>query len=247
MKRRGLIAVGAGLYAIVLVATAPATWLDRGLSDATGGSLRLTQARGNLWSGSGRLESRDSRGRAGPSEQLAWRLLPRGLLGAGLSYRIELASGLRAFPATLSWSGLEVANAEFSLPAAALGLFLPRLEPLGLGGEVHVQIPRLAIAPGTARGHAALQWRSAGSALTPVSPLGDYELRVEANGFKGRSTLTTLHGPLQLAGRGEWAQGQPSRFVASARMPPALGPQLAPLLRLVAVEQRDGSFEWRLR
>lgn len=247
MKRWTLILTALGLYATVLLATAPATLIDRGLRDASQGRMRLAQASGTLWSGTGQLQSRDPRGRAGLSEGVKWRLRNINPWRAGLSFRVELDSGLRAFPLGLSWSELEVADAEFSLPALALGQLLPQLAPLGLSGEAHVQIPRMAIGTRSARGNAALQWRQAGSALTPVSPLGDYELRLQAHGSSGRSTLTTLQGPLQLDGRGSWGQGQRPQFLATARMPAPLKPQLAPFLRLVAVERGDGSFEWRLK
>ena len=247
MRRRTLIATTLGLYAVVLLATAPATLIDRGLRDASEGRMRLAQARGTVWSGTGQLQSRDPRGRAGLSEGVKWRLRGINPWRAGLAFRVELESGLRAFPLGLSWSGMEVTEAEFRLPAVALGQLLTQLAPLGPSGEVHVQISRLALGRNTVRGGAALQWRGAGSALTPVSPLGDYELRIEANGSEGRSTLTTLQGPLQLDGHGSWSQGRKPMFLATARMPPPLKPQLAPFLRLVAVEQGDGSFEWRLK
>lgn len=247
MKRRTLVATGLGLYALILLAAAPATLLDRGLRDASEGRVRLAEASGTVWSGAGRLQTRDPRGRAGLSEGVKWRLRGFNPLRAKLVFRVELASGLRAFPLSFSWSGLEVAGAEFQLPAVALGHLLPQLAPLGLRGEAHVQIPRLAFGTNSVHGGAALQWRGAGSALTPVSPLGDYEFRVEAAGTEGRSTLTTLRGPLQLDGRGSWRDGSRPLFLATARMPPLLKPQLAPFLRLVAVEQGDGSFEWRLK
>ena len=247
MKRRTLVAAGLGLYAVILLVAAPATLVDRGLRDASDGRMRLAQASGTVWSGAGRLQTRDPRGRAGLNEGVRWRLLRFNPLRAQLVLRVELDSGLRAFPVSISWSGLEVAGAEFQLPAVAMGHLLPQLAPLGLRGEAHVQIPRLAFSDNSVSGGAALQWRGAGSALTPVSPLGDYELRVEAGGPDGRSTLTTLRGPLQLDGHGSWRLGSKPLFVATARMPPLLRPQLAPFLRLVAVEQGDGSFEWRLK
>lgn len=247
MKRWTLIVTALGLYATILLATAPATLIDRGLRDASQGRMRLAQASGTLWSGTGQLQSRDPRGSAGLSEGVKWRLQGINPWRAELAFRVELDSGLRAFALRLSWSELEVAGAEFNLPAIALGQLLPQLAPLGLSGEAHVQIPRLAIGSNTLRGDAALQLREAGSALTPVSPLGDYELRIQASGSNGRGTLTTLHGPLQLAGQGTWSKNRKPQFLANARMPPKLRSQLAPFLRLVAVEQGDGSFEWRLK
>jgi general secretion pathway protein N len=93
------------------------------------------------------------------------------------------------------------------------------------------------------QGAATLQWRAAGSALTPVSPLGDYEVRFSAAGPAVHAALSTLEGPLQLDGKGTWSHGARPKFAATARVPAAQQEQLAPLLRLIAVERGAGRFE----
>jgi len=52
------VCVAMAAYAAFLVVLAPATLLDAGLRRASAGKLRLAQAHGSLWSGSGRLEIR---------------------------------------------------------------------------------------------------------------------------------------------------------------------------------------------
>ncbi|MDQ3040447.1 MAG: type II secretion system protein N, partial [Pseudomonadota bacterium] len=96
------------------------------------------------------------------------------------------------------------------------------------------------------RGSATMQWRNAGSALSPVSPLGGYEFRITAEGAAIRTVLHTLQGPLQLDGNGLWVTDGQSGFHTTARMPAELQSQLAPFLRLIAVERGDGSFELQL-
>ena len=247
MKRRWLAAALGVAYALALIATAPATLLDARLQRASDGRLRLAQAQGTLWSGTGQIEIRDARGRTGLAKRVAWRLLPVALLRARLAYEVVLDPESRPFPMTLSWSRIELADADIGLPAAALGHVVPRLATLGLSGDLNLHIPRLSIGRGATRGSATVQWRGAGSALSPVSPLGDYELRITGDGPTVRTTLQTLHGPLQLDGQGAWASGRPPEFTASARMPPEFQPRLAPFLRLIAVERGDGSFELRLK
>lgn len=241
-----LFAACAIAYVVALLAMLPATLADAGLSSASKGRLRITQAHGTLWSGAGTIEVRDARDRTGFGKPLAWRLRPAALLRARLAYDLQLDEASRPFVVSLSWSGLELEDAAFSLPAAALGLGLPTLAPLGLSGDLQLRVPRFSIARGAALGNAALQWQSAGSALSPVSPLGDYELRLEADGPAMRATLQTLQGPLQLDGQGAWSSGAKPVFLATARMPSAVRAQLAPFLRLIAVERDDGSFELRI-
>lgn len=247
MKRRLLAAALGAVYALALVATAPATLLDARLRDASEGRLRLAQARGTLWSGAGHLEIRDERGRAGLAKPVAWRLRPAGLLRARLAYEVALDPGSRPFPVALHGSRIEVADADIGLPAAALGQLMPKLATLGLSGDLALQVPRLSFGRGATHGSASVQWRHAGSGLSPVAPLGDYELRIQADGPTVRTTLTTLQGPLQLDGQGAWASGRPAEFVASARVPAELYPRMAPFLQLISVERADRSFEFRLQ
>lgn len=245
---RWMLATGLGIFfAIALIATAPATLLDARLRDASNGRLRIAEAKGTLWSGTGLLELRDERGRSGLARPLAWRLMPAALLRARLAYEVEPGPLSRPFPVTISWSRIELAGADISLPAVALGHVVPKLATLGLTGDLNARIPRLSIGPDTIHGDATVQWRSAGSALSPVAPLGDYELRISGEGDTVRTTLHTLSGPLQLDGQGAWASGRKPGFLATAHMAPQFRQQLAPFLRLIAVERGDGSFEFRLK
>ena len=246
MRWRSL-AAGVGAYAAALIAMAPATLADAWLQGASDGRLRIAEARGTLWSGAGQLEIRALDGHTGVAKRLAWRLRTDELLRAQLAYEVEFDPRPRAFPVTISWSHIALENADISLPAAALGLGVPELAPLELTGEVQLQVSRLSIGPSATRGSATLQWRAAGSARSPVSPLGDYELRLEAEGRTVVATLHTLAGPLQLEGRGSWANGRRPVFLATARMPPEFQQRLAPFLRLIAVERGDGSFEQQLK
>ena len=235
-----------GVFAAALAVLAPATLIDERLEQASGGRLRLAEARGSLWSGAGWIEIRDAEGRAGVARRLAWRVLPWSLLRGRLVAEIDLDQAAKPFPVTLSLSGLQIADAGINLPAAALGLGVPKLAPFRLTGEVRVDISRLSIERSRVDGDATLQWRAAGSALTPISPLGDYEMRFKAAGPAVHAVLSTLEGPLQLDGQGTWSNGGPPSFLATARVPPQHQEQLSPLFRLVAVERGAGTFELRL-
>ena len=242
----GAYAVGLGAYALALIATAPATFADAGLQRASQGRLRLAEAQGTLWSGSGQIEIRDTSGRTGVAKSLAWRLAPESLLRGHVVAEVELDQAAKPFPVTLSLSRLEITDAAISLPATVLGLGMPKLAPLGLTGDVLIHVASLSIARDAMEGNATLQWRAAGSTLTPVSPLGDYELRLEGEGPAVRATLHTLQGPLRLDGKGSWTRGDRPVFLAMARVSPQHQQQLAPLLRLIAVERGEGSFELQL-
>ena len=239
-------AAGLGVFAAALLAFAPATLVDARLESASGGRLRLAQAQGSLWSGSGWIEVRDAQGKAGIAQRLAWRVLPASLLRARLEVELELDRAARRFPVTLSLSGIEIERAGMRLPAAALGLGMPKLAPLRLSGEMLLEVPQLSFARGRLQGEATLRWHAAGSALTSVAPLGDYEVRFKASGAGVHAALSTLEGPLELEGKGGWSNGGAPSFAATARVPAQHREQLSPLFRLIAVERGAGAFELQL-
>ena len=246
MKRRYLIAIGLLVYAAVVISTAPATLIDAGLQRASEGRLRLVEARGTLWSGSGQIEVRDSGGRSGIAKSLAWRFLPESLLRGRLVCEVELDQSGKRFPVTISLSRIEIANAEINLPAKVLGLGVPKLAPLGLTGDVLLRVANLSIEHKEMQGNATLQWLDAGSVLTTISPLGDYELRLDGEGATVHAYLRTIQGPLRLEGKGSWANGSRPVFLATANVPAQYQQQLGPLLRLIAVHRGEGSYELQL-
>jgi len=247
MKRRRMLAIGLGAYLLALIAMAPATLADAGMQHASNGRLRLTEPSGTLWFGAGQVEIRDADGQTGFASPLSWRFRPGDLFRGRLAYEVVSGSGTRPFSVAVFWSRIELANADVSVPAAALGLGLIKLASLELTGNVNLRIPKLVIRSSTLQGSATLEWRAAGSALAPVSPLGDYMLRLETAGPEIRAILETIKGPLQLRGHGSWTHGHVPAFVATAHIPPNFRQQLAPFLRLIAVERSDESFELQFK
>lgn len=237
----GCLAFGA--YLLFLVVLAPATLLDAGLRRATDGKLRVAQAQGTLWSGSGVLEIRDAAGKAGVGKALSWAWQPRELLHGQLGFMVGLGHAPRRFPIHLSAHGIELSDADFSLPASVLGVAVPRLAPLGLRGELAFHVAKFASAGGDVTAKAVVTWEDAGSALTPVAPLGTYELRLDGTAGLLDATLDTRRGPLRLDGRGSSRGGGPLEFSATARVDAQQRSQLVPLLRLIAIERGNGEFD----
>ncbi len=242
-----LIGIGLVAYVLGLIASAPASLIDSRLERATGGRLRLAEARGTLWSGAGLLDIRDANGRSGVSKSIAWHVQPAYLLLRQLRCEVALDQAAKRFPVTISTERIELADANINLPAAALGLGVPKLAPLGLTGELQLHIARFSIGRGAINGNATLQWSAAGSAYSPVSPLGDYELRFDGDGTAVRASLRTLQGPVQLDGQGSWISGASPTFLGNARVPPQHLQQLAPLLRMISIDRGDGSFQLQLK
>lgn len=240
MLTHGGVVLGAWLLCLIVLV--PATFIDVGLRHATTGRVRLAQAHGTLWSGSGRLELRDPRGPGGVGMDLAWTLQVRALLRGQLDYMLTLGQAATRFPLHVSARRVEFANVEFSLPARALGIAVPRIAPLDLRGELRFHIAKFARAAGVATAAATVTWQDAGSALTPVAPLGSYVLRLDAADGSASATLGSRSGPLRLDGHGTRRGNGPWVLSATARIDATHRAQLAPLLRLVAIDRGNGEF-----
>lgn len=109
----GVYAAGLCAYAMCLFILAPATLLDAGLQRASNGRLRLAEARGSLWSGTGQFEIRDATGRSGVSRDLAWHFQPQSLLHGRLGFAVDLGQAAKRFSLNISPWGLEIADADF--------------------------------------------------------------------------------------------------------------------------------------
>ena len=242
MSRWQLLGAGLAVYVFGLLVTAPATLIDARLAQASSGALRLAQAGGTLWSGTGQIEILDPSRGSGITKGIAWRIRPAYLLRGKLRYDVTLDQAPQHFPVTISLSRIEIADADINLPAAALGLGVPKLAALGLTGDMQLHIARLALGRDSVQGNATLKWHDAGSAFTRVSPLGDYELRLDGDGTTVKASLHTLQGPLQLDGQGSWERGRNPVFQGTARVPPPQQQQLSPLLRMIAVDHGEGRF-----
>jgi general secretion pathway protein N len=248
VKLWALAGVTLAVYLLGLAVSAPATLIDAQLRQASAGRLRLAEASGTLWAGAGQLELRDASRRTGVARHVAWRARPANpLAGPLLHYDVFLDHAAKPFPVALRLRQVELTQAVIRLPAAALALAEPKLAPLELTGDLVLRVERLALARGAARGDAVLQWHGAASALTRVSPLGDYEMRIDSDGAVVRAALRTLRGPLQLEGSGSWTSGRNPELQVIARIPPPQQQQLSPLLRLIAVDRGGGVFALQLR
>ncbi|OIR03052.1 bacterial type II secretion system protein N [mine drainage metagenome] len=241
-----LLFVGVAAYALGLLVYAPATLIDAALGRASDGRLRLAEAHGTIWSGAGLIEIRAPGGKTGVAKSIAWRFLPQSLLRGHLDCQLRLDRSDRSFPVALYPTRIELADATIAFPATVLGLAVPKLAALRLTGEILIRVAHFSFGRGGSKGSAVLQWHDAGSALTAVSPLGDYQLNIDGEATIAKVRLSTLKGPLQLDGGGSWPVGGRFAFQASAIVPKPYQDQLEPLLRLIAVERSQGRFALQL-
>ena len=208
MKRLLLWVVPAVLAVLVTVlAFLPASWLGPMVEQQTGGRLTLGDAQGTLWNGSAFVGGAPGEGGAVTPllpGRFAWRLSPLVLLGQ-VHMEVENPKALaRKVAIDGSWSQWQVSGGELLLPAeglAGLGAPLNTLAPTGTIRLVWNTLDLLR-QPNTVavQGRTVLTMNDMGSRMSPIRPLGSYEMIFDWRGSQADLNLRTVRGALVLTG-----------------------------------------------
>lgn len=144
---------------IALAAFAPATWLDRRMAAASGGKIRLNDAHGTIWRGSGALTDAHGTWRA----PVAWRLAPWPLLRGAVDIRLDSPSELESPRGRLQFDSgsVDLRNIRLRIPAAAIDSFAPIKLPVEAGGEFAVDAPAFRYAANQPEGAFDIRWERA--------------------------------------------------------------------------------------
>jgi len=238
----------AGIVSIALTALVffPASWMASIVETQTAGRLTLGDAQGTLWRGSAFIGG--APGGNGPVTPLlpgrfSWRLSPMLLLGQVDAELANTAALSRPISVIGSWHQWLISPSAVSLPAerlAALGAPLNSVQPSGQmrlsweqlqlvrqGGEIEMT------------GTMNLEMNDIASRLSPVKPLGTYNLAFDWRGLQAAATLKTVQGPLLLSGSGMFANGR-LQFSGKAEIEAGQEERLANLLGLLGQRRKEG-------
>lgn len=232
--------------ALTVLAFCPAAWMAAVVESQTGGRLTLGDAQGTLWHGSAFIGGAPSG--ADPVTPLLpgrfeWRLSPLVLLGQ-VDATVRNDEALTQ-PVTIvgSWYQWQVSGAAVSLPAerlAGLGAPLNTIQPSGRMQlawsplQIMRQGNNVAVS-----GTTTLQMDDIASRLSPIKPLGAYQLIMDWRGQQAQLTLTTLKGPMLLSGKGTLTNGR-MQFSGKAEAEAGQEERLANLLNLLGQRRREG-------
>ncbi len=238
---------GGLLLLILLVAylvMLPATWLDTLLQSETRGSLAMTGTKGTLWRGEGSLQALLPSGEAVTLAPANWNIALGELLALRLHITLRSAqSGNPILDVTLAPGETRIHEAKLELPAALLGVLSPTLRAAALSGRLGLQADDVRLDDGHATGKARVLWMAAGSELTRVNPLGNYQLELDGQGGGLDFRLMTLGGDLNLAGTGRVQPGKNPDYRITAVPVEAKRQELAPLLRMLGREVSPGTYQ----
>lgn len=245
--RRIVIWLLAGVVsvAVTLIVFLPAAWMAPIIEAQTGGRLTLGDAQGTLWRGSAFIGGAPSG--VDPVTPLlpgrfAWRLSPMVLLGQ-VDAELENPDALsQPVEITGTWYQWQVSPAAVSLPAERLaGLGAP-LNTIAPAGRMRLAwTPLQLVRQGNAvevRGSMTLQMDDIASRLSPIKPLGAYQLIMDWRGSRAQLVLTTLKGPMLLSGSGTLANGR-LQFSGKAEAEAGQEERLANLLNLLGQRRKE--------
>ncbi len=243
MRASRLLLLGLTAYAVLLVATLPASVVAPAVARASGGQARLVAASGTAWHGRGRLEV-SVPGLAFALDSLSWRLRPASLLAGRLAFSVEASAGGLEARGVVSRSPAmwRLGEATVSGEAAAAARFAPLAAAWQPGGTLAARSEELAWDGRAATGEASVEWREASLALSPVRPLGTWRASLTGETGGLAVAVQTVKGPLRVAGRGRLAlPAGRLAFAGEARAEPAEAAALEPLLALLGPRRADGA------
>lgn len=248
MRVASMVVLGICAYLVFLAATVPARFVAARLLAETQGRIQLLEPIGTLWSGTARAVVTSPAG-AVAVDRLEWRLLPSRLASMRLAFDVKAAlagidASLEIGRSPLAW---EARGVRAGGEVTALSALLPLLAPWRPEGTFTASSPSFSWDERGARGDASIEWRAARVALSDVRPLGSYRAEVRAASGPAQITVTTLEGPLRVAGQGSLAPSGRLDFTGEARGEGAQAGALEPLLDLVGPRRADGSRALALR
>jgi general secretion pathway protein N len=233
--------------ALTVLAFCPAAWMAAVVEKQTGGRLTLGDAQGTLWHGSafigGAPSGTDPVAPLLPG-RFVWRLSPAVLVGI-VDLDLENPSALGQ-PVKIggSWSQWQVSGSSILLPADRLSALGAPLNTVQLSGQMRLSWTPLHIARQGGRvdvtGALDLRMDEIASRLSPVKPLGAYDMTMEWHGQSANLALKTLKGPLLLSGTGQFTNGR-LQFSGRAEAEAGQEERLAVLLNLLGQRRREGN------
>ena len=169
-----IAAVAVVFFAMLLVAIAtfaPATLLDRRAAALAEGKLRIADAAGTLWRGTGTLSDTKGTWRV----PIGWRVDPLALARDALSITL-IPQGGAIIPrgkAEITERVIALRSVSLEIPAQALATLGPAAA-VTLGGDITVDIASFDWSPGLGTGSVTARWHGA----RVVSALGSVNLGV---------------------------------------------------------------------
>jgi len=166
----------------ILVSYAPATLVDRVVSESSRGGVRISGASGSIWNGRGVVSVLDvTKHSWQPWYGIEWSFDPIGLFRGKLSWQI-INNSTNVSGLELGVTGWRVSSLHVAGPAR---FFLQRIpgtfSGFGWEGEIVLEVRQFACSwRNLCTGRIGANWLAAGSDFLPGQVFGDYRIAAEA-------------------------------------------------------------------
>lgn len=242
MKRLWLY--GVGLFLLAAIIQFPAAWLAPWTAQATQQRWRLGAVEGTIWRGRATLSAFDRRsGRWHPGFGIRWRWVWSELLRGRAALQADFDDG-GSSQLSATFQGWTIERLDAALPVAYAAALLPGpLGEYGWSGTAQARGTGFACrwSRAVCTGQIELQLRNAAVAELPGPVLGDFRVRVTAEGEALRFDVGTQRGRLMISGAGELSP-ETLRFSGEAE---ARGADTAGLDTVLRAIGRPGSAPGR--
>lgn len=237
---------GIGSIAFTVLAFFPAAWVGAIIEAQTAGRLTLGDAQGTLWRGSAVIGET-----LGGSEvvtpllpgRFSWRLSPMVLLGQVDAELENIAALSQPVSVMGNWHQWQAGPAAISLPAERLAAWGAPLNTVQPSGRMRLTWKQLRLTRQEGRfgmtGSMNLEMHDMASRLSPIKPLGTYNLALDWHGQQAFVALKTIKGPMLLNGAGTFGNGR-LQFLGKAGADAGQEETLANLLNLLGQRRREG-------
>jgi general secretion pathway protein N len=245
IRVRYLVLFAAVFYVCLLLIMAPASLLDLTIQRVSNGRLSLSNSQGTIWHGSATPTLHTGKDSTIALHTLHWTIRPQALLLGQLKVYTNWDDMPSATPMTLTLTRktASLTNLLLPLPAEVISELSPFLKPAQFSGNLALESPQLIYTGNHLLGNVTARWNQAGSAMSAVHPLGDYQINIVAAQDSLRAALTTRNGALLLDGQGSWSPTQKFHFNGTARATPAAQPMLSELLHHLGPEAAPGVYQ----
>jgi Type II secretion system (T2SS), protein N len=230
-----------------LAAFAPATWLDRRIGAATDGKLRLTDANGTIWRGSGVLSDAQGTWRA----PIAWQLAAWPLLRGAVDIELGSPGDPDAPRGRLQFEPrvVDLRNLRLRVPAAVLNSLAPIKLPAEGGGEFSIDAPAFRYAANQPEGAFDLRWERARFATDVAAlDLGTVTAHVAPQGSGLAGKIANVGGDARIDGD-VVLSGTGVSVRADIAPGPGVPPEIARMLATLGAPDANGTIhlQWSAR
>jgi general secretion pathway protein N len=185
---------------------APATWLGNIVAGHS--RFRLIYPSGTIWSGSAVLGISDGRTTRVLPGRVSWSIRWNEAMYGRMGLAIEHGTVEQAIRVSYDGRVMHFGAGKALWPAAMLEILGAPFNTISPGGLLRIRWSESRLSSEGFDGTVQVDWDNAQSALSPVAPLGDFRVVVNAKGGQGDAKLSTLRGPLLLEGQGQMQAGK---------------------------------------